>query len=118
MQALEISSEWIEIDIIDTNGIITVYNNFLFSSDKNTEHYRFAILREWINSKNSLSDKCLDVFLNICFSDKEIAMGKSAVGLLIRRRILTSSQLDSIQEEISAKDKFLHRLLEEVSRSS
>ena len=91
---------WLDYGVLTIEHLIEQEKVFENSDDQNTEHYRYSTFRQYLSSKNNLSDTEFDNFLRLAFADSDSIMAGSAVVDLFNRTHLTEEQFQNLCNSI------------------
>lgn len=87
---------WIKHGFIDKTLLSQQVFEFLKGHDINTEHYRYAGFRHWINSHTAFSDTEVTNFITLVTKDPDPVMSASAALDLLKRDGIKNNQFDTL----------------------
>jgi hypothetical protein len=104
LMELGYTSKWIEYGVLSwkqlERDLVKLHQP---DSDLNTEHYRYKVLIEYVNTKSKLSNAELDHLLELIVQDPDPYMTHSFVMVhLLKRDVLTDDQFLAFGEHILA----------------
>ena len=82
LEKLGYTQRWVEYEILDEKNFTSQLADYQNGRDENTEHYRYATLRNWIENKINFSNNEIYNFLEIITAEPDTSMAGSAVKLL------------------------------------
>ncbi len=105
------TSKWIEYGILSLEQLKKDLSEFRQpNSDRSTEHYRYKVLIEYVDSKREFSDDEIDRLLELLVQDTDPAMAHSFVIFdLLKRDVLTDQQFTSFKSHPLAKEADISR---------
>jgi hypothetical protein len=103
IEKLEYTNLWIKYGFLSENILNQQYNEYLYSNDKNTEHYRYQTLQTWLKTKKDISNEDFSNFLKIYEQEKDKLMIDSFLITLIKHGYLTQVQLQKLSSDFSEK---------------
>jgi hypothetical protein len=105
------STLWLDYGILTIEYLIEQEDVFDNSDDQNTEHYRYSTFRQYLNSKNNLTDKELDNYLRLTFADSDTLMAGSAAVNLFNNIDLTDQQFIKLCNSIGHFGEWTERIV-------
>lgn len=91
---------WLDYGILTIEYLVEQEVVFDNCEDQNTEHYRYSTFRQYLSSKDNLSDTELDNYLRLTFLDIDPLMAGSAAIDLFNRTNLTEQQFQKLCNSI------------------
>ncbi|PSB53175.1 hypothetical protein C7B77_19790 [Chamaesiphon polymorphus CCALA 037] len=85
-------AKWLEYDLIDRTFLLNLYERFVLSDDKSTEHYRYGAFRKILQDNQYLDDRNIDNYIELAKIDDDLAMAKAALVDLFRWKGLSDWQ--------------------------
>jgi hypothetical protein len=76
---LKFHAKWLEYDFVDRTFLLNLYERFLLSDDKSTEHYRYGAFRKILQDNRCLDDRSIDNYIELVQIDDDRAMAKAAL---------------------------------------
>jgi hypothetical protein len=100
------TSKWIEYGVLSLEQLEKDLQNYQQpNGDRNTEHYRYRVLIEYVNNKSGFSNEELDHLLELIVEDPDPLMTRSfVIFYLLKRDILTDSQFVAFGEHALARE--------------
>lgn len=90
------TSMWLELGLLSECEYDKQLATFKTSSDKNTEHYRYATFRKFLTSRKRLTEQELDNYLKVVHFEQDEPMAGSAIVDILREIELTDSQFEKV----------------------
>lgn len=100
MANLGYSTLWVEYGILNTDYFQDQENRYVSSDDKNSEHYRYQTLMNYLSAKTQLTDNEFENYLQIVYSDIDPTMAGSAAVSLFSKIELTEFQFEKLCNEL------------------
>lgn len=92
------TEDWLVHGLLCLAELNEQYSKYMNNDDKNTEHYRYSTLQNWIKNKTNLSEKDWHNFLKIYDNDPDKFMMDSFLISLVQKNILSDVQLNFIEK--------------------
>lgn len=102
LSVLGYDENWLTYGLLDPEWLRIQIEEFETSDDQNTEHYRYATLIRWINSKQSFTNEELDRFLEVCLNDSDSLMAGSAAKEIYLNPYISDTQARYIEGTFSS----------------
>ena len=90
------SKLWLDFGVLNLELLEEQTTLFDNNDDKNTEHYRYFSFKQYLSSKNDLSDTEFDNYLKLVFADSDSVMASSAALELFKSVELTEQQFQRL----------------------
>ncbi len=101
LSKLGYTKKWIRYEFITPEEFEKQLNHFLASEEKVQENYRFTSFVNWLNSKEKLSDRELENFVELAVEDSNEHMAGSALKELIESPKITDKQFEHLKIQFS-----------------
>ncbi|AFY91316.1 hypothetical protein [Chamaesiphon minutus] len=92
LMEMKFQVKWLEYDFIDRAFLLNLYEHFIHSNDKSTEHYRYGAFRKILQDNKYLDDCSIDNYIELAKIDEDRAMAKAALVDLFRWKGLSDEQ--------------------------
>jgi hypothetical protein len=100
MQDLKFCPEWETSGWLDVEQLDALYAEYRKGEDRNTEHYRYAMLRDGIGRRIPLADEHVTQCLTLAEKDMDHTMAGSVVYLLYHR--MSRQQREAYRDSVYA----------------
>ena len=111
---LHYRSEWLDDDLLDREFWLRQYEKYQASSDKHTEHYRYAAFQAVLNNREIMDQAVINQYIKLAVADPDRSMGDSALALLIKWHGLTDVQLKWLNSHPAYDKPFLRKVIQRV----
>ncbi|UZR97973.1 hypothetical protein [Chondrinema litorale] len=112
LEELGYTQKWIEYKILDEKNFTSQLADYQNGRDENTEHYRYATLRNWIENKINFSNYEINNFLEIITAEPDISMAGSAVKLLYLSSKISEEQSRIIEKKFKLFGEWAVKLID------
>lgn len=111
MARLGYTSAWMALGVIDEDSLRSQLQEYESSDYNDAEHYRWRAFKDWLQSKQSLSDDEINEIIKLrdCSPDK-VNLGVERQIALIEADILTDEQFNSLFLHPEADEEIVQRL--------
>ena len=92
---------WLELGLLTKEQLNEQLIEFEESNDDNTEHYRYQILRNYLKTKQILTNIELDNYLKVANSEIDRTMASSALCDILQKTQLTDLQFDIVCSKVT-----------------
>jgi hypothetical protein len=89
---------WLDYKVLTMDLLQTQVNEFNNGKDKNTEHYRFATFKNYLQAQTSISDEQISNLFDIIKTDSDISMASSMAIDILKTKTLTESQFNMVAD--------------------
>lgn len=84
LNKLHYDPRWLEYGFVDRQFLHDQLTQYETTSDKNTEHYRYAAFRRLLSVASAIDDAIFGRYIEIAELDEDPEMAQAALGLLVR----------------------------------
>ena len=106
---LEFTQEWIDLGIITSEKLDELESEWRSSDDRNTEHYRWRVFRDFAQSNSTFRDDVLRRLYRLGANDADPVMGGSIMADILRRNDCPE---DLWRQAIESGENFLRKIAE------
>jgi hypothetical protein len=92
---------WLELGLLTEQQLEEQLIEFEENNDDNTEHYRYQIFRNYLTTKQLLTDTELDNYLKVANSENDIPIKSSALCDILQKTQLTDLQFDKVCSKVT-----------------
>lgn len=96
LSTLGYTVKWLEYGLLTKNYLLIQTDIYNQGDDKNTEHYRYATFRNYLETKDTLTDLEFDHYIELALCDKALVMAGSALMDLFTKTSLSNHQFDML----------------------
>jgi hypothetical protein len=108
------SPGWLEYGFIDEDMLREQSKQYDISTDKHTEHYRYAAFRAVLRKRVALDDMFLEKYIHLAQLDEDQSMAQAALMLLIGWPHLSDLQLERLSAHPAFALPVLQRQIERI----
>jgi hypothetical protein len=72
---LQFNDQWLQLGLLTEDELCALSREYEMSEDKNTEHYRYRVFRNYLDSHRPLSPTLVDALYDLGKEDPDPAMG-------------------------------------------
>lgn len=112
LESLGYTRLWLNYEILTTDELAAQYMQFRSGEDTNTEHYRYSTLKQYLTTKQMLTDDELDAYLGLVTAEQDRAMAAAAAVDLIKLPKLTTSQFEQACKVLNSVEHRLTKLID------
>jgi hypothetical protein len=107
---LEFSQEWIELGVLSPAKLKQIEDEWNVSDDRNTEHYRWRVFLDFMQSQSSLEPVTARRLYELGKGDPDSVMGGSMMAHILRRKDCPE---DLLRVAAQSEEKFLSKIASE-----
>ncbi len=117
METLHYNPKWFQYGFIDDQALKSQMDALSFDSDACLEHYRFDAFKSLLSSRRQLDNSTVDHFIELAELDEDQTMAESALGLLVKHKDLTTSQLNRLKTHPAYATQALQEIITRMELS-
>jgi hypothetical protein len=111
LSKLGYSDEWLDKGLLTENDLHQQLERFHAREDENLEHYRYATLIQFIDSRESISDKDLNNYLHIIGNERDILIAGSATAKLLEKDYLNTEQFEKVSKRLTGFGEWTEKVI-------
>lgn len=101
LSKLGYTKKWIRYEFLTPEMFDKQLNHFIASEEKIAENYRFTSFVNWLDSKEKISDREMENFVELAVEDQNEYMAGSALKELIESPKITDKQFNHLKIQFS-----------------
>ncbi len=109
---LNYSIKWLETNILTIPILKEQIEEFNKGKDLNTEHYRYKVLKNYIESKEKFTNIEIKNIIDLTLTDKDTSMSSSVLIELFRKDNLTEKQFNDIKIALKSFGEWTNKVIE------
>jgi len=96
IEQLEYDKKWVDFGLLSLDKFREQLHRYRSGHDNNKEHYRYTTFKDFLNSKDTLTDQNIYQLFELIKVDNDKSMA-TTMGLdILKRKSLTQTQLDLV----------------------
>ena len=92
---------WLELGLLTEQKLDEQLIEFEQNNDDNREHYRYQTFRNYLTTRQILTDTEFDNYLKVADSEKDKSMASSALSDILQKTQLTDFQFDKVCSKVT-----------------
>ncbi|MES2133138.1 MAG: hypothetical protein V4506_12400 [Bacteroidota bacterium] len=107
---------WLDYEILTLDLLLKQANEFKNGKDENTEHYRYATFKNYLQTQSFLSEQLITNLIDIIKIDSDISMASSMAINLLKTKTLTESEFNTVTDFL--KRSFSNNMQKYIDRET
>lgn len=111
---LNYSPKWLESGILTEDMLAKQIEELNQGKDTNTEHYRYGVIRDYLQNRENIDDRSLAHVLELMLIDSDQSMSSSILIGLLKKRTLTDEQFVMVVDSVKTYGNWTFRHIEKA----